>query len=194
MLSTLEWGGTPMASPDQQLATMLANLPEKTGKTLDAWLKLIAKERLGKHGEIVKFLKTEHGVTHGFANLISAKAREAVDGGGETDLVAAQYAGKKAGLRPIHDAVVKFAKSLGKDVEIAPRKTSVSLRRKKQFALITPATQTRVDLGLALKGDPAEGRLETGNAMCSHRVRLEAQKDFDAEVKRWMKDAYGRAG
>ena len=174
---------------------MLANLPEKTGKPLDAWLRLIAKQKLDKHGEIVKFLKSEHGVTHGFANLISAKAREAAEGGaGETDLVAAQYAGKKAHLKPIHDAVVKFAKTLGKDVEIAPKKTSVSLRRKKQFALITPATQTRVDLGLALKGDEPVGRLEKGDAMCSHRVRLEAAKDFDAEVKAWMKDAYGRAG
>lgn len=185
-----------MASPDQQLATMLANLPEKTGKTLDAWLALISKQKLEKHGEIVKFLKAEHGVTHGFANLISAKAREAAEGGAasDTDLVAAQYAGKKSGLRPIHDAVVKYAKTLGKDVEIAPKKTSVSLRRKKQFALITPATQTRVDLGLALKGDAPAGRLEAGNAMCSHRVRLESPKDFDAEVKGWMKDAYGRAG
>ena len=185
-----------MASPDQQLATMLANLPEKTGKSLDAWLKLIGKQKLEKHGEIVKYLKTEHGVTHGFANLISAKAREAAEGGAtaEADLVAAQYAGKKAHLKPIHDAVVKFAKSLGKDVELAPKKTSVSLRRKKQFALITPATQSRVDLGLALKGDKPTGRLEKGDAMCSHRVRLESVKDFDAEVKAWMKDAYGRAG
>ncbi len=180
-----------MASPDQQLQTMLSNLPEKTGKTLDAWLKLVHAKRFEKHGEIVKFLKADHGVTHGFANLIAAKSRES---GQDEDLVATQYGGAKADLRPIHDAVVKYAQSLGKDVEVAPKKTSVSLRRKKQFALVTPATKTRIDLGLALKGEPTTERLEKYNAMCSHRVRLESIKDFDKQVKSWMKAAYERSG
>lgn len=179
------------SSPEDQLQTMLKNLPDKTGKSLEAWKKLIAKSGHEKHGQIVKWLKDEHGVTHGFANLISAKFRET---GEEVDLVEAQYSGAKADLKPIHDAIVKFAQSLGKDVELAPKKTSHSLRRKKQFALITPATKTRIDLGLALKGEAAAGRLETYNAMCSHRVRLEAVKDFDKEVKAWMKEAYSRSG
>ncbi|MEM7432733.1 MAG: DUF4287 domain-containing protein [Pseudomonadota bacterium] len=181
------------SAPDKALATMLANIPEKTGKKLDQWLALIKKSKLEKHGQIVKFLKSDHGVTHGFANLIASKALEQGDTN-EVDLVAAQYAGAKAALKPIHDAIVKYAKSLGKDVEVAPKKSSVSLRRKKQFALITPATKTRIDLGLALKGDAAKGRLETYNAMCSHRVRLESKSDFDAAAKAWMKDAYLRSG
>ncbi len=180
-------------SPDKALATMLANIPEKTGKKLDQWIALIRKSKLEKHGQIVKFLKTDHGVTHGFANLIAKKALE-TETDTDVDLVAAQYSGAKEALRPIHDAIVKYAQSLGKDVEIAPKKASVSLRRKKQFALITPATKTRIDLGLALKGDAAKGRLETYNAMCSHRVRIESKKDFDADVKAWMKEAYSRSG
>lgn len=179
------------ASPEDQLKTMLANIPEKTGKSLEAWKKLIAKTEHEKHGQIVKWLKSEHGVTHGFANLIATKFR---DTGEEVDLIAAQYSGPKADLKPLHDAIVKYAQSLGKDVELAPKKTSHSLRRKKQFALITPATKTRIDLGLALKGDAASGRLETYNAMCSHRVRLESKSDFDKDVKAWMKEAYSRAG
>lgn len=180
-----------MASPEEQLATMLANIPEKTGKPLAEWLKIIGDSGHAKHGLILNYLKSEHGVTHGFANLIAAKSLET---GQEVDLVEAQYAGPKAGLRPLHDDISKFAKSLGKDVEIAPKKSSVSLRRKKQFALITPATKSRIDLGLALKGKEPEGRLETYNAMCSHRVRLEQLGDFDAEVKAWMKQAYENAG
>ncbi|MEM7763050.1 MAG: DUF4287 domain-containing protein [Pseudomonadota bacterium] len=181
-----------MASPDAQLATMLKNIPEKTGKTLTAWKTLIAKSGHDKHGQIVKWLKAEHGITHGFANLISAKYRESGDD--ETDLIASQYAGAKAGLKPIHDVIVTFVKTLGEDVELAPKKTSHSLRRKKQFALIVPATKTRIDLGLALKGEAAEGRLETYNAMCSHRVRLESVADFDKGVKDWLRTAYSRAG
>jgi len=180
-----------MATPEEQLATMLANIPDKTGKSLEDWKVLIAKSGHEKHGAIVKYLKTEHGMTHGFANLISAKAREADE---TVDLIEAQYSGAKSGLKPLHDAIVKYALSLGKDVELAPKKTSHSLRRKKQFALIVPATKTRIDLGLALKGDAAEGRLEIYNAMCSHRVRLETEDDFDQDVKAWMKEAYTRSG
>lgn len=183
------------SSPEKQLETMIANLPEKTGKSLEAWIKIVAKTKLEKHGQIVKLLKDDYSVTHGFANLIATKVRDAAAGGANDsdDLVAAQYVGKEA-LKPLYDAIVKFANSLGTDVEIAPKKASVSLRRKKQFTLVTPATKSRIDLGLALKGDEPKGRLEKGNAMCSHKVRLETKKDFDAEVKTWMKEAYSRAG
>ncbi|MEM6476166.1 MAG: DUF4287 domain-containing protein [Pseudomonadota bacterium] len=180
-----------MSTVDKQLETMLANVPEKTGRPMADWLALIAKEGFEKHGQIMKFLKGEHGVTHGFANLIASKALES---GAPADPVADQYSGAKAGLKPIHDAIVEFAKGLGSDLEIAPKKTSVSLRRAKQFALITPATKTRVDLGLALKGDDPVGRLESYDAMCSHRVRLESAADFDDEVRGWMTEAYSRAG
>ncbi|MDG5747080.1 DUF4287 domain-containing protein [Qipengyuania sp. XHP0207] len=180
-----------MTSPEDQLATMIANLPEKTGKSLPEWQAVVAQSGLDKHGKIVAMLKSDHGVTHGFANLIASKSLE---GDAPGDLVEDQYAGPKAGLKPIYDDIVDFAKSLGADVEIAPKKTSVSLRRAKQFALITPATKSRIDLGLALKGEEVNDRLETYNAMCSHRVRLETREQFDVEVKGWMKTAYDRAG
>lgn len=180
-----------MSTVDKQLATMLANLPEKTGKPLGDWLTLVGAAGLDKHGKIVAMLKSDHGVTHGFANLIAA---EALKTEAPSDPVADQYSGAKEALRPIYDAVAEFAQSLGDGVEIAPKKASVSLRRKKQFALITPATKTRIDLGLALKGDDPAGRLEAYNAMCSHRVRLESTADFDDEVKAWMAEAYSRAG
>lgn len=180
-----------VSSPEDQLATMIANIPEKTGKPLSEWIGLIAASGHEKHGAILKFLKDEYSVTHGFANLIASKAR---DTGQEVDLVATQYSGDRATLLPLHDRIIEYVKTLGDDVEIVPKKASVSLRRKKQFALITPATKTRIDLGLALKGDNPTVRLEVYNAMCSHRVRLTSQTDFDSEVEVWIKDAYIRAG
>ncbi|MEO1028586.1 MAG: DUF4287 domain-containing protein [Pseudomonadota bacterium] len=181
-----------MASPEEMLKTMLANLPEKTGKPLADWIEIVRASGHKKHGAFVKFLKTEHGMTHGFANLVSSKARET--GEPEPDLIDAQYSGTKAGLKPLYEDIVRFAKTLGSDVELAPKKSSVSLRRMKQFALIVPATKTRIDLGLALKGDEPTVRLETWNAMCSHRVRLESSDGFDDDVKAWMTEAYTRSG
>ena len=152
-----------------------------------------------KHGEIVKMLKTEHGVTHGFANLIAHKTLKSDSGSqtGDTDLVAGQYAGAKAGLRPIYDAVVKTVRGFGSDVELAPKKAYVSVRRKKQFAIIQPSTRERVDVGINLKGVPPTDRLEASgsfNSMVSHRVRVTSVKEVDAALKRWLRDAYAAAG
>jgi len=177
------------ASPSDQLVTMLANIPEKTGKSLDEWKEIVTNAKLEKHGVIVKYLKSEHDVTHGFANLIATKF---LDIGVQVDLVAAQYLGGKEHLRELHDLIVAFAEKLGSDVEVAPKKTSVSLRRNKQFALIIPATKKRIDLGLALKGEKPTERLETYNAMCSHRVRLESVEGFDKEVQNWVRKAYAK--
>ena len=187
------------ASPDDMAATMVANMKSKTGKTLEQWLAIAKKTGAEKHGQIVKALKTDHGLTHGYANLVAHKLLKSDAGSkaeGGTDLVAAQYAGPKAGLKPIYDAVIKAARSLGKDVEIAPKKTYVSLRRNKQFAIVQPSTRTRVDLGLNLKDEKAAGRLEKSgsfNAMVTHRVRLEKPADVDKDVIAWLKKAWAEA-
>ena len=188
----------PKSSPDTAAQTMINNLPEKTGKSLDQWLKILAKLRFEKHGEIVKWLKSEHAVTHGFANLIAHLHRDAVasDSDGEVDLVGVQYEGPKAGLRPIYDAIIKLVSDFGNDIEIAPKKAYVSLRRSKQFALVQPSTRDRVDVGINLKGQPPTARLEKSgsfNAMVSHRVRVTKKGEVDADLKRWLRKAYDAA-
>lgn len=184
-------------SPEDAAASMIANMKEKTGKTLSEWVAIAGKSGKHKHGEIVSCLKTEHGLTHGYANMVAHTLLKSDAGSMSktTDLVAAQYAGDKAALKPIYDAVIKAVESFG-GVEIAPKKTYVSLRRSKQFALVQPSTKTRLDLGINLKGEPPKGRLEASgsfNAMVSHRVKLEKPADFDKEVKTWLKAAYDKA-
>jgi predicted transport protein len=186
-----------MASLEEMAATMKANLKEKTGKTLPQWLKLTKASKLEKHGQIVKMLKTDHEVTHGFANLIAHETLQSASAYTDSgDLVSTQYSGKKEGLKPIYDALIAAIGKLGKDVEIAPKKAYVSIRRNKQFALVQPSTATRVDLGLNLKGVEPTERLEASgsfNSMCSHRIRLSSPKDVDAKVKAWLKQAYKNA-
>lgn len=187
-----------MAANDPQVQTMIDNMPEKTGKSLEAWFALLAKAGLEKHGEMMKLLKGEHGVTHGFANTIVLLYRQQAAGGApaDADLVAQQFAGSKAGLKPIYDAVIKTVEGFGKDVEIAPKKSYVSLRRSKQFGLVQPSTKDRLDLGLVLKGQEPQDVLEASgsfNSMCSHRIRLNSPDDFDNEAKDWLRKAYEQA-
>lgn len=180
---------------NSQLQTMINNMPEKTGKSLEEWFQLLAAKGFAKHGEAMKFLKGEHGVSHGFANTIIQLHKQQASAGEEVDLVATQYTGKEA-LYPIYEALIKVVQIFGSDVEIAPKKTSVSIRRAKQFALIKPATKTRIDLGLKFKEKETTGRLgDSGpfGTMCTHRVQLTEVTQVDAELTNWLKEAYEEA-
>ena len=186
-----------MATPEEQAQTMRRNLEEKTGRPMEHWLQQVADSGLEKHGVIVKMLKSEHGLTHGYANLVAheALASAAVHTDDE-DLVAGQYSGKE-GLRPIHDRIVQAVQSFGADVEVAPKKSYVSLRRRRQFALIQPSTKARVDLGIQLRDVDPDGRLEASgsfNSMVSHRVRITDENEVDDEVLAWLRQSYDAAG
>jgi len=187
-------------SPAEMAAAMIANLKGKTGKTMAAWLKICKASKLEKHGQIVKHLKTDHGMTHGFANLVAseflsgaATAATKTSPASDNSLIDAQYSKGKEDLRSIYDSITKAILNFGGDVEIAPKKAYVSIRRNKQFAIIQPSTKTRVDVGINLKGTPPTERLEASgsfNAMVTHRVRVTDKKEIDAELKKWLKEAY----
>lgn len=181
---------------DEASAKQLDNLASKTGRPVAEWLELARGfVPLGHRGGLEK-LKAEYAIGHGYANLLMLTVRDeaAAAGGAAADPVEAQYAGPKAALRPIYDGLLAAAKDLGDDIEIAPKKANVSLRRSKQFALITPATRDRIDLGLNLPGAPDTGRLTATSGMCTHKIGLRSTDEIDDEVLGWLREAYGRAG
>jgi Domain of unknown function (DUF5655)/Domain of unknown function (DUF4287) len=175
------------------MQSMITSLEAKTGRGLEWWVALVRGSGLEAHGAVVEMLKADHGIGHGYANMVAHTAfRSSAAFAEPYDLLDAQYAGKEH-LRPIHDAVVAAVRDFGPDVEIAPKKAAVSLRRSRQFALVTPATRTRVDLGLNLRGEAPAGRLEVFPGMCTHRIRLTHREDVDREVLDWLRAAYSRA-
>jgi hypothetical protein len=179
---------------DQAVESQLRNIEDATSRPRADWYDLIrARREEGlKHGQLVTWLKTEHGLTHGNANMLVQQAARQDAPIGEADLLEAQYAARPA-MRPVHDAVVEAARGLGPDVRVVVQKTAVSLRRGKQFGVVTPASRSRVDLGLNLRGTEPTGRLEGATGMCTHRVRLTAAEDVDTEVRDWLQAAYDRA-
>ena len=182
-------------SPIEIKAAMIAGLPEKTGKSLEQWHKIVRSSKLSKHKEIVTYLKLEHGITHGFANMIALQflnsdSQTATD---TSELLDAQYSGAKLELRPVYEAILAAVQKFGNDVEVCPKKQYVSLRRNKQFAIIQPSTSTRVDVGINLKDTNPTNRLEVAgsfNAMVSHRVRVTKASEVDKELIGWLKQAY----
>ena len=182
---------------DDAAATMIANLEEKYGKSLSEWIALGQASGIDKHRALLNWFKSEHGMTYGYANLCAIKTRDATSGAptGDDDLVAKQYA-KKADLKPIYDALIAQVNAFGDEVELAPKKAYVALRRNKQFGIVQPSTKTRVDVGINLKGiDPTE-RLEASgsfNSMVSHRVRVTDVAQVDDELIGWLRQAYEMA-
>jgi predicted transport protein len=183
---------------DKAEQTMLDNLQKNTGKTLEQWITIVKKENFEKHGQIIAYLKETHGFTHGFANLVAHKSKGSDAGSAENteDLITKQYLGKEH-FKPMYDKLIHEIKGFGNDIEIAPKIAYVALRRKKQFAMLQPATKTRFEIGINLKGHEPKGKLEAitaANAMCSHKINLTELKDVDAEVIGWIKTAYEHAG
>ncbi len=186
-----------MSSPGSAELTMIKNIEEKFGKPLSEWIKIVNKSGLQKHSEIVRFLKSEHGFTHGYATTVAHKSKQSDARSSDSDdLIKAQYAGDKANLKPIYDKLIRNIQEFGKDVELAPKKTYVSVRRKKQFAIVQPSTKTRVDVGINIKGKDSKRRLEKSGSfsiMVSHRVKLNDKKDVDKELLGWLREAYEQA-
>jgi hypothetical protein len=193
--------GNTVADPQQALATQLANIQKKTGKSLEQLKSLVAASGLQKHGQIRDMLKSELGLGHGDANTLT---HIALNPGSETAAPASDdaagdleriYAGPKVGLRPLHDALMERIKSLG-PFEIAPKKTYLSLRRKKQFAMLGPATSSQIEVGLNIKGVAATTRLLEVKqpAMCSMKLRVALVSEVDDELLGWLREAYAQAG
>lgn len=191
-----------MADLAQALLTQLANIEKKTGKSLAQLRAAVAKSGKSKHGEIRDWLKETHGLGHGDANTLTHFALQSdgasaakAKGASSNDLLGEIYAGKKAHLRPIHDKLMAEIARFG-DFEITPKKGYVSLRRKKQFAMLGPKTNERFELGLNLKDELASRRIikQAPGGMCQYIAPLISADEVDKEIVAALKKAYAAAG
>ncbi|MDZ4796209.1 MAG: DUF4287 domain-containing protein [Bacteroidota bacterium] len=179
------------ASIDKAFQTQISNIEKSTGKKLAQWITIINKSGFTKHGELVTFLKVKHGFTHWNANTLVHFAKQSHAGAAEnkTDWIAEQYKGKE-NLKSWYDKIMTAINKFGKDIEIAPKKAYVSLRRKKQFAILQPSTKERLDIGLNIKGVAPSGIVEDGskwNTMCTHRISIEEGKSVNKDLNTWIK-------
>jgi len=180
---------------DKAAETQLANIEKRTGKTLAQLDKIVKQSGLTKHGELVAMLKTDLGMGHGDANTLVHYAKKADAPAAESgDVLEQIYTGAKAPLRPIHDTLMAAIKKFGA-FEIAPKKGYVSLRRKKQFAMVGPATNTQVEVGLNMKGVKGTARLieQKAGGMCQYKVRVADRTEVDAQLIDWIRTAYDAA-
>ena len=186
-----------MPDPVAATETQLRNIEAATGMSVAAFAAVVAERGIDGHAKIIALLKAEYGLSHGNANAVAFKVRELAAGGPASAdaLLAAQYAGAKAALRPVYERLAGIAAGLGPDVHIVIQKTGVAFRRQKQFAVVQAASAKRVQLGLNLGTAPRDARVvPTPGAMCAFRVDLPDEQSVDADVARWLREGYERAG
>jgi hypothetical protein len=189
-----------MSSLDKAWQTQLDNIQKKTGKSLDELATIVHKSGLTKHGEIRDMLKEELGLGHGDANALvhavfQSDGQRAAEGKSMDAVLDEIYSGPKASQRPIHEALMKHITKFG-EFEIVPKKGYVSLRRKKQFTMIGPRTNTRFEVGINAKEFRKNPRLleQPKGSMCNYIVNVTDAQEVDSELITWIKSAYESAG
>jgi hypothetical protein len=180
-----------MTKLDEALQSQMRNIEQATGRSMAEWITTVHASGLERHSQILTWLKDVHGFTHGNANLVAMRARNGAPNGDA--LVDAMYSGSRATIRPLHDRVIELAGSFGTDVEFAPKKAYVSLRRSKQFGTVGPGPKGHLEIGLNLSGEEPGARLQAAGGMCTHRVRLSSEDELDDELVGWLRSAYVRA-
>ena len=191
-----------MSILDQARDTQLKNIQAKTGKSLEELTHIIENCGLTKHNQIRDFLMQEFNLGYGDASGIVHYARK-TDGqsaaeasGASIDEITEQiYTGKTDTQRQIHDRVMEEVGKIG-TFEIAPKKAYLSLRRKRQFAMLGPASKGRIEIGMNMKGLPGTDRLleQKPGGMCQYKVYLDSMDQVDAELLGWLRQAYDSAG
>jgi hypothetical protein len=189
-----------MSSLDKAWQTQLDNIQKKTGRSLDELGTMVKASGLTKHGEIREMLKEKLGLGHGDANalvhaLLQSDGQRAAQGKSTDAVLDEIYSGPKAVMRPIHDALMKHIAKFG-EFENVPKKGYISLRRKKQFAMIGPKTNTRFEVGINDRNLQKNARLleQPKGSMCNYIVNLTDAKQVDSELIAWIRSAYESAG
>jgi hypothetical protein len=193
-------GDDQMSSLDEARQAQLDNIQNKTGKSLDELTVFVRKSGLTKHGEIRDFLKHELSLGHGDANALAhatlqSDGQRAAEGKSTDQVLDEIYSGAKASQRPIHEALMKHISTFG-EFEIVPKKGYVSLRRKRQFVMVGPKTNTRFEVGINAKDLKKNSRLleQPNGGMCNYIVNLTDAREVDPELVAWLKSAYESAG
>lgn len=189
-----------MSSLDKAMQTQLDNIQKKTGKSLDELAAIIRKSGLTKHSEIRDYLKRELGLGHGDANslvhaVLQSDGQRAAEGKSKDAVLDEIYSGAKAHMRPIHERLMKEINEFG-EFEIAPKKGYVSLRRRKQFVMLGPKTNTRFEVGINAKDFKENARLleQPKGSMCNYIVNLTDAKEVDPELIAWIRSAFEQGG
>jgi hypothetical protein len=179
-----------MPTVEEGIQSQLRNIERDYGRTIDELVTVVGDSGLTKHNEVVAMLKTRYGMAHGAAHRVSLVARGRLE-----QAPASRTSNMSPGLDAVYSRLLETVSTLGSDIEQSPKKGYVSLRRRKQFAMLQPGAKW-INVGLVLPKRPPAGRLESAakwNALFTHRVRVATTGEIDDELVSWLREAYAAA-
>ena len=179
-----------MPTVEEGIQVQLRNIEKRYGRTIDELMAVVDGSGLANHNEVVAMLKQNIGMSHGDAHRVSLVARSRVE-----QTRPSSGDGPSPALNEVHDRLLTVIARRGNDIEQAPKKGYVSVRRRKQFAMLQPGAKW-INVGLILPQRPPDGRFEPAgkwNAMFTHRVRVATPADIDGELESWLRAAYDAA-
>lgn len=194
-----------MIDPEAARLNQLRNIQTRTGKTIVELHQVLASSGLSKVGQYRSLLMEQFKLGYGDANMVAlffGKPLPPLDGQVSAqpqvpadDPLASLYTGVKAKLRPLHAGVLDMIRAMG-PFEESPKKGYISLRRRKQFAMLGPATKDLIEIGLNAMELPPAARLKRmpPGGMCQYTVRIGAPTEIDEELQGWLRMAYDLAG
>ena len=111
-------------------------------------------------------------------------------------MLLSHFENKELVVRQIYDRLVKSSRKFGPVIE-EPKKTSIHLVRKSAFAGV--ATRKNAVI-LTIKSDRklSSSRIhkseQTSASRFHHEAKLTSPSEVDAELLKWLKDAYALSG
>jgi hypothetical protein len=184
-----------------EMATWVGTLPARTGRSIDQWADLVIAKAPADQPGRKKWLREQHPFKADEANWIVQRASGVAFAASEAEylaeaesIVSAMFAGPKASLLPIHDAIMAMVRKLSKELRVCPCKTMIPMYHNHVIAQMKPTTRTRLDLGFALKGQKTPAYLvDTGGAAkgdrITHRLELTSPDQVDERALRWLTKA-----
>lgn len=174
----------------------LASIQDVTGKTLDEWMTAVENIGLTKQPEIIKWIKTEHGLNHMQANMITSIYKNDGKPVYDYDAMYAKLFDGLAHHRPLYDEIIELVKSEIPDVVIAPTKTYVEFSAERCFGMVK-IMKSALRVGLDLGEEPFNDTVEKAKSLgamprFTHMIQVNESDDVNDEMRHYLRQSYDR--
>lgn len=171
-------------------------IEQSTSTTFKNITRLVEDSKLFKHSEIRTFISEKLGLTYGDANtlthyVLKSDGQSLAEGKSFDQILDEIYSDKKSELLPIHHKIMSLVESFG-SFEVIPKKGYLSLKQKRQFMMIGPKSNTRIEIGINLKDLLENDRFipQPKGSMCQYIVKISNIDDVNNELIDILRLAY----
>ena len=176
-----------MKTSEEYEKEFIVEAKEKTGQSLEEWMKTIETMGFVKQKEVLDWLKKDQGINHINANFIAGIF---MNGGkpvfDSKTLFETHFEGKED-KRVLYASIENLVKKTFDSVQIVPTKGYISFRGKKEFA-VAKINKAQIRVGLDLSQEPFTDYIQKAKSLgtmprISHMVEINEANDVNDRLK-----------